>query len=312
MGYLISKDVDPVIRVRPGESFVVETEDNVSGCIQREEQLATEEFVPGLGHSPAKVNPVAGPIYVEGAEKEDLLAVHIERIIPAHQGHTFFGIGIGPLDNSIRWPELTRPYTQILKHIPGPSGTAADGTVVLNKRHSWPIRAFIGTIATAPEWEAESSVAGQGPWGGNMDVRDISEGKILYLNCYNKGGLLFLGDVHASQADTEFYGTANECRADVTLKCEIIQKKRIPGPRIETSDSIITVCSDKPLEAAVTRAMLDLMDCMVSEYGIDPRTAYMFTTINPDVHVHVYQMVAIGKLRYTVGVEILKKYLVDS
>lgn len=309
LGYLISKDVEPVLRVKPGESFVVETEDNVSGCIQDEGQLATEEFVPGLRYSPAKVNPVAGPIYVEGAERGDLLAIHIERIVPAPQGHTFFGIGIGPLDNSIRWPELTKPYTQILKHIPGPSGTTADGTVVLNEKYSWPIQAFIGTIGTAPEWEAESSVAGQGPWGGNIDVRDISVGRILYLNCYHKGGLLFLGDVHASQADTEFYGTANEGRAEVTLKCEVIPKKQVPGPRIETPDSLITLCSDKPLEAAVTKAMLDLMDCMVSEYGIEPRTAYMFTTINPDVRVHVYQMVAIGKLRFTAGVEIPKKYL---
>ncbi len=312
LGYLFSKDIEPVLRVKQGESFIVETEDNVSGCIRGKEQLPTEEFVPGLGHTPARVNPVAGPIYVEGAKKGDLLAVHIERILPAPQGHTFFGIRIGPLDNSIRWPELTDPYTHILKHLPGPSGTTADGTVVFDERHSWPIRACIGTIGTAPEWEAESSVAGQGPWGGNMDVRDICSGNILYLNCYNEGGLLFLGDVHASQADTEFYGTANECRAEVALRCEVIPEKRLPGPRIETPRSLIALCCDKPLEAAVTRAMLDLMECMVSDYGLDSRTAYMFTTVNPEVRVHVYQMVPIGKLRYTVGVEIPKKYLSAS
>jgi amidase len=312
LGFLFCKDIEPVLRVQPNESFIVETEDNVSGCIQRENQLATSDFVPGLQYNPAKVNPIAGPIYIEGAKKGDLLAIHIEQILPSAQGHTFFGIRIGPLDNSIHWPELTKPHTHILKHIPGPSGTTADGTVIFNDEYSWPIKAFIGTIGTAPEWEAESSVAGQGPWGGNIDVRDICAGNIVYLNCYNDGGLLFLGDVHGSQADTEFYGTADECRAEVKLRCEIIRNKRLPGPRIETDTSIITLCSDKPLEAAVTKAMLDLMECMVFEYGIDSKTAYMFTTINPHVRAHVYQMVPIGKIRYTAGVEIPKKYLESS
>jgi amidase len=312
LGYIFSKDIEPILRVKPNESFVIETEDNVSGCIRDKNQLATVKFVPGLQYNPAKVNPIAGPIFVEGATKGDLLSVHIEQVLPASQGHTFYGIGIGPLDNSTQWPELTKPHTQILKHIPGPSGTTADGTVVLDDNYFWPIRAFIGTIGTAPEWEAESSVAGQGSWGGNMDVRDICAGNTVYLNCYHAGGLLFLGDVHASQADTEFYGTANECKAEVRLRCNFIPKKQIRSPRIETENSIITLVCDKPLEAAVTRAMIDLMELMVFEYGMDSKTAYLFTTINPDVRVHIYQMVPIGKLRYTVGVEIPKKYLERS
>ena len=148
--------------------------------------------------------------------------------------------------------------------------------------------------------------------GGNIDCRDIKEGTTLYLNCYNDGGLLFLGDAHGSQADTEFYGCADETRAEVTLRCDVVRNKHLPNPRLEKADSIIALCSSRPLEDAVTTAMLNLMEWMISEYGVDQKEAYMHLTINPEVRVHVYQMVKLGRINYTVGVEIPKKYLVQS
>ena len=71
---------------------------------------------------------------------------------------------------------------------------------------------------------------GQGSWGGNMDCREIREGSTIYLNCYHDGGLLFVGDVHGSQADTEFYGIADETRAEVTLSCEVDQGEETSKP----------------------------------------------------------------------------------
>jgi len=171
------------------------------------------------------------------------------------------------------------------------------------------LKPFIGTIGVAPELEIASSVTGQGPWGGNIDCRDIKERSKLYLNSYHDGGLLFVGDVHGSQADTEFYGVADETRAELTLTCEVIENKRIPNPRLEKEDSIITLCSSRPLEDAVTGAMLDMMEWMVTEYGIGQREAYMHLTVNPDVRVHVYQMVNTPRMAFTAGVEIPKTYL---
>lgn len=309
LGYLLSKDVAPMLRVKPGERFVIETEDNVSGCIKSKHDLVTPDTVPGLGFLPAKANPVGGPVYIEGVRKGDVVVVHIEQIVPHHEGLTFFGIGIGPLDFHALWPQLHKPYTHIIPHWPGPSGTTRDGVAQFTEKVTWRLQPFIGTIALAPEWEAESSVLGQGPWGGNLDVRDIKEGSRLFLNSYNEGGLLFVGDVHASQADTEWYGAANECKAEVTLSCEVTRGKRLPGPRIEKADSIVAVHSAKPLEEAVNAAIMHLMEWMVGEHGVDPKEAYMHMSCNPDVRINVYQMCAINRLRYTVGAEIPKRYL---
>ena len=51
---------------------------------------------------------------------------------------------------------------------------------------------------------------------------------------------------------------------------------------------------------------------MVTEYGVSERDAYMHTCINPEFRVNVYQMLKAGKLEFTAGAEIPKKYLVPS
>ena len=145
-----------------------------------------------------------------------------------------------------------------------------------------------------------------------MDVRDISPGTRVLLPCYHKGGLLYVGDVHACQGDTEFYGTAMEIRSAVTLRCEVIKAKRITFVRLEKETSIIALACARPLEEAVWRASIRLMEWLVEDYGCTQREAYLLLGVNPDFHINVYQMALIGKLQYTVGAEILKTCLPSS
>ena len=58
--------LEPALRVEPGERFVVETQDNFFGEIRTEEDLRTPEALPFLRTQFWPVNPVAGPIFVEG------------------------------------------------------------------------------------------------------------------------------------------------------------------------------------------------------------------------------------------------------
>src|SRR5699024_8410495 len=168
--------------------------DNFFGKIKTEEDLPTPEQLPFLSYQFWKVNPVAGPIYVENLNKGDLLVLEIEDIIPGEQGWTGFTPDFGSLANSYEFPEFQEPYTRIIKHNPGPSGTMADGTGTFNvdRDVTFPLHPFIGTIATAPERGIENTLVSQGPWGGNIDVRDISKGNKIMLNTYHDGGLLFM------------------------------------------------------------------------------------------------------------------------
>ena len=310
MEYVFDGRKAPKISVAPGESFVVETEDAFSGAIRSIEDMPSADNAPPAQTTPRLGNPMAGPIFIEGAEKGDVLVVRIESIEVADVGRTRWTDRSGPLSDSRRWSMLAKPTLFAIQHERGPTGTTRDGRGILNDRISWNLAPFIGTIGVAPEIEVETSAVGQGPWGGNLDCRDIKEGTSVHLPVFHEGALLYIGDIHASQADTEFYGAADESRATVQASCRLVKSKRIPFLRLEKGDSIISLYCFRPLEDAVETAIVNLMEWMVDEYNIDPQEAYVHTTVNPDFRVNIYQMVRIGRIQYTVGAEIPKRYLV--
>ena len=51
------------------------------------------------------------------------------------------------------------------------------------------------------------------------------------------------------------------------------------------------------------------MQWLVDDYGFTQQEAYIHTCVNPDFRINVYQMVRLGRLQFTVGAEIPKKYL---
>jgi len=73
----------------------------------------------------------------------------------------------------------------------------------------------------------------------------------VLLPVFHTGALLYLGDVHASQGDTEFTGTAAETNATVRLRLDVIKGRRVPWVRIEKPDSIVPLFAACPLEVAV-------------------------------------------------------------
>ena len=301
---------EPLLRVRPGEPFEVETYDAGTGFFKTSADKAVPARRPGFDRSPPLANPIGGPVYLEGAGKGDTLAITIEEIVVDEYSWIAVGPRRGPLGESTRWPELSGEYTtRILRHTPGPSGTTRDGTVHFSDRINWPVTPFVGTIGVAPEREVTTSLDGQGPWGGNLDVRDVAPGNRVLLPVFHPGALLYLGDVHASQGDTEFTGTAAETKATVRLRLELLKGKRVPWMRIEKPGSVVSVFADRPLEAAVEAATVNLMDWLITEHGFTPTDAYCLVSTCPDFRINVYQMCKIGKLSFVAGAELPTKYV---
>ena len=305
----IDRRLQPVITVEPGEPFILETEDAAAGYIRDDSILPYPEKRPTHSVDPPRLNPVAGPVAINGAEKGDIVVVNVKKIIPDTQGYTILQPGDGLLGDSLTYSETADYYTRILRHVPGESGTVSDGLCVFNGRIRWRLAPHIGTLCCAPEREVHSSVLVQGPWGGNLDSRDFCDGSRIYLACRVEGGLLFAGDVHACQGDGELTGTANETRAELTLSCDVIKNRTIPHVRVEKKDRIIGLFCNKPLESAVRGAMLNLLDWMTEDYGFDTREAYLLIGTCPDFRINIYQMVDIPGFSYTAGAEILKKHL---
>lgn len=301
---------EPLLRVRPGESFEIETYDAGTGYFRSEDHLAIPCLRPGFDRHPPTANPIGGPVWLEGAERGDTLVVSIEDILVEDYSWIAVGPRRGPLGESTRWPELSSNYaTRIFRHTPGPSGTTRDGTLRFNEKISWPITPFIGTLGVAPDREVTTSIDGQGEWGGNLDIRDAAPGNRVFLPVFHEGARFYLGDVHASQGDTEFTGTAAETKACVRVSLDVIKDKRIPFMRIDKPQSIVSVFAYRPLETAVETATINLMDWLITEYGYTPTDAYCLVSTCPDFRINVYQMCRLAKISYVAGAEIPKRYL---
>jgi acetamidase/formamidase len=105
---------EPLLRVRPAETFEVETWDASSGYFKTPQDLAIPGRRPGFDRSPPQANPIAGPVYVEDAERGDTLVVTIEDITVADYSWIAVGPRRGPLGESTRWPELSGQYATVL------------------------------------------------------------------------------------------------------------------------------------------------------------------------------------------------------
>ncbi|MBE0512524.1 acetamidase/formamidase family protein [Candidatus Bathyarchaeota archaeon] len=257
----------PVATVKPGEVVEVETWDCFANLVKPDQTL--KDVLES--DTPLYDNPVTGPIYIEGAEPGDTLAIEIISISIPDMGVTTVVPGFGGLEG---WLKSSPPLTKFSKII--------DGKVIytLNdeRETNIPVKPFIGTIGVSPASEAISTVT-PGKHGGNMDTPEVCPGNRLYLPVAAKGALLGLGDVHAVQGDGEICGTAIEIPSIVTMKVDLIKNKSIDWPRIESSDEIMTVCSARPLEDAVRLAFLELIKWLEEDYELERYDAYMFLSV---------------------------------
>ena len=121
---------EPLLRVKLGESFEIETYDAGTGYFKTEADKAIPTKRPGFDRYPPMANPIGGPVFVETVNRGDVLVIVIEDILVGNQSWTAVGPKRGPFGESSRWPELSSEHTtKIFKHFPGPSGTIANGDI---------------------------------------------------------------------------------------------------------------------------------------------------------------------------------------
>jgi acetamidase/formamidase len=298
--YALDAALEPALRVAAGEPFVVETDDASSGLLTSGELAPTLENLPYARFSPAKANPVGGPVYVEGVAARGRMKVEIDEIAVAETGVWYNRPPLSPLRDSREWPEGGEAYSILVRH---EGGEAHAG------RMRWPLVPMIGTLACAPEWEVHSPTAGQGPFGGNLDVGDYQAGATVHLTSYHEGGLLFVGDVHGCQGDGEWSSVADESRAEVVLRAFPEPGDPLPAPRLVTPDRIVALGIARPLEVAVREAIMHLLRWLVDELGFTRREAYLAVGLNPEFRIRVYQMTVAYALDYVAGASLPRSFV---
>jgi acetamidase/formamidase len=136
-----------------------------------------------------------------------------------------------------------------------------------------PLKPMLGCIGVAPARQEAISTAAPGPFGGNMDYASMGAGAKLMLPVSEPGALLFLGDGHARQGEGEVVGTGLETSMDVEFTVDLVKKKTIGWPRLETDTHIAVLGSARPLLEAFQHATSELQRWLVADYKFTERGA---------------------------------------
>ncbi len=246
--------ISPIAFANPGDTVIFETRDAFDNQFNR-------GSIPGdvAAANLNVVHPLTGPVYINGAEPGDVLAVRILKVEPGPDrfGYTVAVPGFGFLRDLftepfiVRW-ELKgkgRKSSATSADLPGVRipGNGFPGTigVALSSAKTGEILAREDQLAAnggfvlppEPTDAAPASLCGtSGPLvgdrlclrtipprenGGNMDVKQMIAGTTLLFPCFVEGCLLSTGDVHFAQGDGEVAGTAIEMNAIVTVKVDV-------------------------------------------------------------------------------------------
>src|SRR5204863_6509668 len=132
-----------------------------------ESRIQSREDIPSRALAGAKfLNPQTGPIYIEGAEPGDTLAVHIEDITATRD----FAVScLIPYFGGLTSTALTRTLQPSLEEKVWIWRLLEGELVNDDLGLSLPWQPSMGTLAVAPDLEAITALS-PGRFGGNMDV----------------------------------------------------------------------------------------------------------------------------------------------
>lgn len=268
----IHPEIPMAARAKPGERITMIGRDARDLNLDPDE-FSVAESSPDEGFG--IVHPLVGPVYIEGANAGDVLAVTIEEIVPGPVGWTsasafgFAGDFVGSESRFIVWrlnnefatsdalPGIRIPnasFPGVMMTLP----SAEQQEQILDREQRLE-DAGGAVFVPDPEGAEPASLCGEEGTksgdclrtipprenGGNMDIRYLQTGVTVYLPCNIDGCGLAIGDFHYAQGDGEVSGTAIEMDADITVTTRIVKNgpDLSQGPHFEGPASLLAIPS---------------------------------------------------------------------
>ena len=258
--YALDPGNDPAITVDSGEELMVETWDAFEGV--RDPDVLQARSLKG---------PATGPIYVNGAEPGDALRVDFISIT-AKEGAAHMVLP----DRGFLEEEYTDAYPTVM--------SLEDGNLVMPTGVRLPINPSMGVVATTPTYPQQTA-SDSGPYGGDIDMKELVAGSTIYLPVFVPGGMLALGDCHAIVGDGAVAGTGAECSSDAHIRVTVEKGMGITSPRALTPDHFIVLSHGEELGPAMKQAVRDMVDFLVEAKGMSAYDAYTLLSLAGDIRV---------------------------
>jgi amidase len=255
----------PALHIKPGDRVVTKTVD-AAGVDWNGNSITTGP------------NPQTGPFFIDGAEPGDMLVVTIEKLetnrSTAYSSSLLAPYAVDPAAIAARVDRSPLRTTWTIDKVRGVA--RLEQAEVQPNGIELPLKPMLGCIGVAPARREAISSTTPGQWGGNMDYASMGAGARLMLPVSEAGALLFLGDGHARQGEGEVVGTGLETSMDVEFTVDLVKKKAIGWPRLETETHIMVLGSARPLIEAFQHATTELQRWLVADYGFTERGAQAF------------------------------------
>jgi amidase len=274
-----------VQHVGPGSTIRFACQDSSAGQLG---PTSTVADVTALDFS--KINPVSGPIHVDGAEPGDALKITLDGFAPRETEGSAWGWTANIPGFGLLADQFTDPALTIWKYDATTMAPALWGDM-----GRVPLKPFAGTIGVAMAEPGLHSIVPPRRTGGNLDIRDLSVGSELYLPVEVAGALLSVGDTHAAQGDGEVCGTAIESPMDVILTLDLVKNANLrmprfvtPGPVTSHLDSMgydVTTGVGPDLMTGARDAVSGMIDLLTARHGMSAVEAYMLVSTCGDLRI---------------------------
>jgi acetamidase/formamidase len=317
-GWLPAEGDAPVAELRSGETITVDTVSHEG--IMEDQGRNPRAFFGQFGVDPAEVlhdavgiaagHPVrdaagdgphvtTGPIAVAGAGPGDVLRVDFLEFVP----RTPYGVvssrhGYGALAGEL--PPLPYPGFVPDPGDPKKAGSVftfcraeADATGRLpvpgGRELRFPLAPFLGITGVTPSGATALNSVPPGPFGGNMDVKDLVAGTSLYLPVQVDGAGLFVGDPHYAQGHGEVALTALEASLRATLRVTLLpsaDSRALLGllrrPFGETPEHWIALGLHRDLNEAMREAVREALRVLADLHQVPADIGYAYLSAAAD------------------------------
>jgi acetamidase/formamidase len=265
-----SAAIPPVLRVPSGAIIEAFTQEATGGQLAlgaTDEDLAAVDW--DVTHA------LTGPVYVEGAQPGDVLAVTLLEVEAGTWGWIGIWPGEGILPDEAEAPAIR---TFSIDH--------ENARIRFSDRITLPLRPFPGVLGVAPATEEMLSTTPPRANGGNMDDPNITAGTTVYFPVFVDGALFSIGDTHALQGAGEVGGSALEAPMRIRFRLEVLRGHRpLQEPQYETYEYYATTGFATTLDEAAQKATRYMLDYLVAERGLSRADAYMLCSLACDLRI---------------------------
>ena len=254
-----SPALPPVLRIFPGDSVKTRTADSRG------------QDKDGQPKGP-RGNPQTGPFYVEGAMPGDTLVVRLDRVrtnrATAYQSNTISTNALLPsylLGEPKRDPQGSAVWN--IDTSAGVASLAQPGDKLAGYKVR--LQPMLGCIGVAPPRDETFGSGRLGPYGGNLDYREIREGVTVYLPVFQPGALLYIGDGHAVQGDGELPGQGLETSLDVTFTVNVIEGKSLGQAWVEDETHVMVMGAGSSMDDSLKQATTGMARWLADHYSLN-------------------------------------------